>query len=203
MSDREICFSHEKNLSKEGLFILKKEIYQRWLKIIIWQKVNRKENHQNHGMVGVGRDVSGYPGSVQDQIVWVFEQPDLAKYVPPHAGVVASRWSSRSLPAYTIIWFCDLVTRWKFRSREEPSYHPHHVEQIFNCIPLKNLLKIIKIFHLAKDWWSEIQISLGLIWESEEARSVYAQLMTWWTRGVFSVGHTQLTYDLVSTDLFN
>ena len=47
------------------------------------------------------------PGSVQAQVGWVFEQPGLMEGVPAHGRGVGSRWSLRSLPTQTILWFCD------------------------------------------------------------------------------------------------
>lgn len=37
----------------------------------------QKTESQNYEMVCVGKDLSGYPGSVQGQIGWGFEQSDL------------------------------------------------------------------------------------------------------------------------------
>jgi len=38
------------------------------------------------------------------------EQPGLVESVPAHGRGVGTRWSFRSLPTQTILWFYDIVT---------------------------------------------------------------------------------------------
>ena len=47
------------------------------------------------------------PGHVQGQDGWVFEQPGLVEGVPAHGRGVGTRWSIRSVPTQTILWFYD------------------------------------------------------------------------------------------------
>ena len=47
------------------------------------------------------------PGSVQGQVGWGFEQSGLVEGVPAHSRGVGTRWSLRSLPTQTILWFFD------------------------------------------------------------------------------------------------
>jgi len=47
------------------------------------------------------------PGSVQGQVGWSSEQPGLAKDVPADGRGVGTRWSLRSVPTLTIVWFYD------------------------------------------------------------------------------------------------
>ena len=52
------------------------------------------------------------PGSVQDQAEWSSEQPGLVEDVPAHGREVGTRWSLRSLPTLTILWFYDSMFPW-------------------------------------------------------------------------------------------
>jgi len=45
------------------------------------------------------------PGSVQGQVGWGFEQPGPVEGVPAYGRGVGTRWSLRSLPTQTILWF--------------------------------------------------------------------------------------------------
>ena len=45
--------------------------------------------------------------SVQGQVGWGFEQPGLVEGVPAHGSGIGTRWSLRSLPTHTLLWFCD------------------------------------------------------------------------------------------------
>jgi len=47
------------------------------------------------------------PGSVQGQVGWGCEQPGLVEDVPVHGRGIVTRWSLRSLPNPTILWFYD------------------------------------------------------------------------------------------------
>jgi len=44
-----------------------------------------------------------FPGSVQGQVGWDFEQPGLVEGVHAHGRGVGTRWSLRSLPTQTIL----------------------------------------------------------------------------------------------------
>jgi len=48
-----------------------------------------------------------FPGSVQGQVGWGFEQAGVVEGVPAHGRGVGTRWSLRSLPTQTILWFYD------------------------------------------------------------------------------------------------
>ena len=71
-------------------------------------------------MAQVAQRSCGYPlpGSVQGQGGWDFEQSNLAEGVPTYGKGVGTRWSLRSLPTPTILWwFYDdnttpLLTSW-------------------------------------------------------------------------------------------
>jgi len=45
------------------------------------------------------------PGSVQGQVGWSSEQPGVVESVLAHGRGVGTRWSLRSLPTQTILWF--------------------------------------------------------------------------------------------------
>ena len=47
------------------------------------------------------------PGNVQGQVGWSSEQPGLVEDVPAHGRGGGTRWSLRSLPTLTILWFYD------------------------------------------------------------------------------------------------
>jgi len=46
-------------------------------------------------------------GSVRGRVGWSSEQPGLVEDVPAHGRGVGTRWSLRSLPTLTILWFYD------------------------------------------------------------------------------------------------
>ena len=47
----------------------------------------------------------GPKGSVQGRVGWSSEQPGLVEDVPAHGRGVGTRWSLRSLPTWTVLWF--------------------------------------------------------------------------------------------------
>jgi len=46
-----------------------------------------------------------FPGSVQGQIGWGFEQPELVEGAPTHSGEAGTRWSLRFFATQIILWF--------------------------------------------------------------------------------------------------
>lgn len=49
------------------------------------------------------------PGGVQCQVGWDFEYPDLVGGIPAHGRGLGTRWPLKSIPAQTILWFCEIV----------------------------------------------------------------------------------------------
>lgn len=45
------------------------------------------------------------PGSVQEKVGWISEQPGLVQKIPAHRRKVGTRWSFRSIPTQATLWF--------------------------------------------------------------------------------------------------
>jgi len=56
------------------------------------------------------------PGSFQGQVRHSFEQPGLVGSVPARGRRVQTRWSLRSLPTQTILWWFIFTSLWNTRS---------------------------------------------------------------------------------------
>ena len=88
---------------KEGRFrlnIRKKFLTMRVVKQ--WNRLPREQRSCRYPLLRI----------VQGQVGWSSEQPGLVEDVPAHGRGIGTRWSLRSLPTLTILWFYDSMILW-------------------------------------------------------------------------------------------
>ena len=94
------------------------------------------------------------PGSLQGQVGWGFEKPGLVEGVPAHGRRLGTRWSIRSLPTQSILWFYD--------SPEKVQHKP---------------TKFIKRVDCLIQGWESSDCSAR---RSEGSGASYSCINTWW-----------------------
>jgi len=99
-------------------------------------------------------------GSVQGQVRWGFEQPGLVEVVPAHARGLRTRWSTRSLPTQTMLWFSDSMNdphssylTFNVRYIINELWHDYNLEKIY-MLSVRSLgnMSVSRYIHWVYQW---------------------------------------------------